>query len=1035
MRTKFYFVLSLLIILSAEGFSGSIKNKKQSGKTFSSSGVNNSSLARISSNLNSLLQKNGFHTGGKTYSLVSGQMNTNLFLPRPGDSNKLQKVYWNKESGTPRLIEINSAPGKLLSKTAPGLNAAASASNFLVENKSLLKIKDPAAEFQLKSQLTDQFNMSHLKFTQTYKGLEVWAKEIIVHLDNSGSVKSVNGIYEPTPDMITDTEGKLSSSDAIKEATDNLKNKTSITRFSPALAKIMDYQGPSAKKIIWHDNSHIPHLAWFVEVRSDIAHDWYYFIDANTGSILNSYNNVCYDGAQSASGKDLEGVTRTFHTLQYGSTYFLSDISEPMYNAADSKIPDGLIGAIVGLDLRNKDLDGSSSLYFVTSSDNQWTDPAAVSAHYNAVTTYNYFLNSFSRNSIDDKGMTIYSTVHVTESGKSMENAFWSGKIMCYGDGGQYFKPLAGGLDVAAHEMTHGVTQYSAGLEYQGQSGALNESMSDIFGALVDTENWQMGEKIIKDLGSFPSGCLRDLSNPHNGAPQGSPAWQPANMTEFVETEEDNGGVHTNSGIPNYAFYLAATNIGRSDAAKIWYRALTVYMTKSSLFADARIATEKAAADLFGQSSSQLQQVKNAWDQVEVKEDGATPPPPPSTLEGAEWVLMTNTEPSDPNSIYMAKTKVTSNSDFFALSKTQVGNRPAVSDATGIIIFVDKSNNLRALVADPNNPQETVLEDSGVWGSVAIGPGLNSMALTSKYQDTTIYYLDITNNVSKTFKIATKSYDASDAKTALYADELSFEPSGRYLLFDAYNELKNSTGSPMSFWTLDILDVETGYMDAVFPPQNEGVNVANPSFSKTSQTRFTFDYFDANIKQNYVMAADFNTGDVAAVAGPLSVYGYPTYSADDRTIAYHDYKTISGTDHETIEQIALKSNFLEPDGTASDYVTDATYPNWFVIGTRTTGVENKGNTLPENFTLSQNFPNPFNPSTSIRYELPQTVHAQLKVFDMLGKVVATLVDEVKTPGSYTVSFNSEQLSLPSGVYIYTLQAGSFRDSKKLVLLK
>lgn len=1034
MRAKFYFLLSFILILSVDAFSGDLQTKKTGRQTNSSSGLTSNSLAKINSNLNSLLQKNGLHARQKTYSLAPALMNKNLALPLPGTTDGLKKIYWNKESGTPRLIEINTT-GKKLNKTAPNINMVSSAANFLQENKSLLKINDPADEFQLAGKLTDQFNKTHLKFSQTYKGLEVWGKEVIVHIDEAGSITAINGTYEPTPEVIADINGKISSSDALSKAVSDLQYKAPMTEIPAGLKKILEYQGPVTKKIIWHDRNHVPHLAWFVEVRSDIANDWYYFIDAFTGSILNSYNNVCYDGAKTASGKDLEGITRTFPTLQYGASYFLADISEPMYSAGTSKIPDEMIGAIVGLDLRNKDLDGNSPLYFSTSANNEWTDPAAVSAHYNAITTYNYYLKNFKRNSIDDKGMTIYSTVHVTQDGQSMENAFWSGKIMCYGDGGIHFKPLAGGLDVAAHEMTHGVTQYSAGLEYQGQSGALNESMSDVFGTLVDSVNWQMGEKIVKDFQALPSGCLRDLSNPHNGATQGSFSWQPSNMSEFIETQEDNGGVHTNSGIPNYVFYLTAKNIGRTDAGRIWYRALTLYMTKTSQFADARIATEKAAADLFGQNSTQLQQVKNAWDAVGVKEDAGTPPTPPSTLEGAEWVLLTNTDPADVNSIYMAKTTVSSSSDFFPLSRTSVGNRPAVSDVTGIIIFIDKSHNLRALIADPNNPQETLLDNSGVWNSVAIGPGLNSMALTSIYQDTTIYYLDLTNSTNKIFKIATKSYDAADTKTALYADEISFEPTGRYLLFDAYNELKKSTGSKMSFWNINILDVETGYMDAVFPPQSEGINVGNPSYSKTLPTRFTFDYIDANKNQDYVFAADFNTGDVTMVAGPLSVNGYPTYSANDRTIAYHTSESILGVTHQTIEQMPLKENCLEPSGSASSYVIDATYPNWFVIGNRITGVEDKENILPKEFMLSQNFPNPFNPSTSINYQVSQTGHVQLKVYDMLGKEVASLVNEVKTPGSYTVSFNSQALSLPSGIYLYRLIQGKESATRKMIIMK
>jgi hypothetical protein len=173
------------------------------------------------------------------------------------------------------------------------------------------------------------------------------------------------------------------------------------------------------------------------------------------------------------------------------------------------------VGGIMGVDLQGHDLSAQSTIYFSTSTDNSWSDPSVISAHYNAAITYNYYRTVFGRNSIDDKGMTIYSIVHVTESGQPMDNAFWSSTVMCYGDGNTLFKPLAGGFDVAAHEMTHGVTQHSANLIYKDQSGALNESMSDVFASAVDSANWTIGEQVIKDFGTFPSGALRSMSDPH----------------------------------------------------------------------------------------------------------------------------------------------------------------------------------------------------------------------------------------------------------------------------------------------------------------------------------------------------------------------------------------------------------------------------------------------------------------------------------------------------------------------------------------
>ncbi len=1042
----YFLFFPVLVVFSQISLNKPIKQVNQSAQSATQlvGNIQNNPSGNLVQNFNNFLNKIGLKKSASLKNAVTANfpginINQKFFLPSVNSitNQKIGKIIWNADSGTPRFIEIKNSPTSNQNKVLSDNDKKQMASNFLIENKSILKISDPQNELLLIESKTDDLNFTNLKYSQTYKGIEVWGREFIVHFDQSGNLVAANGIIEPTPEKIKDVNENIKSDDAVLIAKNSINKISQIEPVPTGMEKILDYEGPISKKVIWFDKKKEPYLAWVIEVRSGLSQDWFYFIDANNGNILNSYNAVCYDGITTASGKDLNGVQRTFGTYQVGTDYFLIDASQPMFNAATSKIPDSPVGAIVGLDLRNKNFDNSSSIYYSATNNNQWNDPAAVSSHYNGIVTYKYFLDLHKRNSVDDKGMTIYSIVHVTEQNKPMENAFWSGKVMCYGDGGSYFTPLAGGLDVAAHEMTHGITQFSANLEYQGQSGALNESMSDAFGALVDTANWKIGEQIIKDLNTFPSGAMRDMIDPHNGGSKGSAVWQPAKMSEFLNTSEDNGGVHSNSGIPNRAFYLVAKSLTRARAAKIWYRALTVYLTRTSQFIDARIGTIKSASDIYGANSNEVSVVKSAWDAVEVLEGAATPNAPTSTLSGSEYILVTNTDPADPNSIYMAKTTVATASDFFALTGTPVLNKPSVSDVSGVILFIDTNNNLRVLSANPNNPQETILDNSGVWESVTIGPGLNSMALTSKFIDTTIYYFDFSKNISKNFKIATKTFDAVDKKTALYADALSFDPTGRYLLFDTYNEIKNASGSKISYWNINILDVETGNMDVIFPPLAEGLSVGNPAYSKTVQTRFTFDYLDSKTNQAFVMAADFNTGDIGSVAGPLSVVGYPSYSIDDKTIIYHTSQVISGIPHHTLEQMPLKSNFIEGTGVNKLYLVDANYPIWFVIGTRT-NVENEIENIPSAFTLSQNYPNPFNPSTTIKYSLAKEEKVRIGVYDMLGNKITELVNESKNAGLHEVIWNGSNdmgNKVSSGVYILTINAGSYFQSRKMVLMK
>ncbi len=1038
------FVLSLNVFTAGQSSGKKLKHLPAPKSAQSLvSGLNNSSpSSNIIANLKKFIRKVGLnpaqtklYSSPKMYSptsISSGTMQK-LSAPQPVNKTGIKKIILDNKFGTPRLIDVNRVSINKRNVVLSKSSSTAQAMDFLQSHKDVLKISDPQNEFSLKSVITDKLGMTHVRYEQTYKGLKVWGKEIYIHFDKLGNIIILNGRYAPTPLSVQDTTGKINSASAVTDAVNDFKKHILYKGFPKQLDKIFNYYGPEAQKIIWYDKQEQPHLAWYIEIRSGLSQDWYYFVDAENGNILNSYNNVCYDGSSTASGVDLNGVTRTFGTYQIGSNYYMMDASMPMFNAVQSQMPNNPVGAIVDLDLHDQDLSSNSTIYYVTSSNNQWNDPSSVSALYNAETTYNFYQNVFNRNSIDNNGMAIYSVLHVNSNGQPMDNAFWSGKVMCYGDGNTLFKPLAGGLDVAAHEMTHGVDQYTANLQYQDQSGALNESMSDVFASLVDSSNWTIGENVIKDYTTFPSGALRDLSNPHNGGVAGDLCWQPAVMSEYVNTTQDNGGVHVNSGIPNHAFYYVAASIGRKKAGEIWYRALTLYLTHTAQFLDARIATENAATDLFGASSAEVASVKTAWDNVQVYESTPPPPPPTSQVIGQNWILAVNTDPADTNSIYMAKTVIQTNADFSALSQTPVLTKPAVTDTSGLILFVDQNNDLRALYANPQNPQETILDTSGDWWSVAIGPGLNSFALTSKFIDTTIYYFDLTNNTNQAFKIRTPSYDAANTNTALFADALSFDPTGQNLIFDSYNQIINSLGDTLSYWNISLLNVKTGNISNVFPPLANGISVGNPSFSKTSPYRFTFDYWDVSTNKYYVMAADFNTGKSAVVAGPNSAAGYPSYSGDDKMIVFHSVDTTQSVSHNVIEQMPLESDLITGTGSAQPYLTDATFPVWFVIGSRVTDVQDKNIVTPQTISLGQNYPNPFNPATRIVYKLNKEEKVTLKIFNVLGEEITTLVNKVESAGNYDVTFNAS--NLPSGIYLYRMQAGSFIQTKKMILLK
>jgi len=255
-------------------------------------------------------------------------------------------------------------------------------------------------------------------------------------------------------------------------------------------------------------------------------------------------------------------------------------------------------------------------------------DVAVNEAYDGAGSTYDLYYDIYERNSIDNRGMSIVSYVHYDVN---YDNAFWDAREMVYGDGDhEIFDRFTKCIDVIGHELTHGVTQYEANLTYSDQSGALNESMSDVFGSLVKQwtlrqtavqADWLIGAGLL--MPNIHGKALRSMKAP--GTAYDDPVLgmdpQPATMKDYVHTTSDNGGVHINSGIPNHGFYLAAMEIGGNawtKAGKIWYIALRDLLRSRSNFAGAASATISVAKDLYGNGSKEMKAVRNAWKAVGV---------------------------------------------------------------------------------------------------------------------------------------------------------------------------------------------------------------------------------------------------------------------------------------------------------------------------------------------------------------------------------------------------------------------------------
>ncbi len=255
-------------------------------------------------------------------------------------------------------------------------------------------------------------------------------------------------------------------------------------------------------------------------------------------------------------------------------------------------------------------------------------DPAVNEAYDGLGATYDMYARAFDRKSIDGRGMRLDASVHY---GLDYDNAFWDGHQMVFGDGdGEIFRRFTVSLDIIGHELTHGVIECAAGLSYRGQPGALNESFSDVFGSLVKQyklgqsagqASWLIGENLFV-RGVHAKG-IRSMKAP--GTAYDDPVLgkdpQPGHMRDYVATDEDNGGVHINSGIPNRAFYELAVRLkGKAweKAGAIWYQTLTEKLRPGSDFHDAMTLTVGAAGEIFGANSLEQKAVRTAWSEVGV---------------------------------------------------------------------------------------------------------------------------------------------------------------------------------------------------------------------------------------------------------------------------------------------------------------------------------------------------------------------------------------------------------------------------------
>jgi Zn-dependent metalloprotease len=483
-----------------------------------------------------------------------------------------------------------------------------------------------AQDTRVRDVIVDADGTQHVRYDRTYRELPVLGGDFVVHLAPDGDYRGADRATT-TPVSLSTVTPKLSAPRAADLAANALRaaNPGELLKRLTAKPELVVDALHGAPKLAWRTNA-----AALDSLGNPVAHT--VLTDARTGARIDAWDTI---ETASGDGRSLYGGTVPLQTTQSGSAYQLKDATRGGTYTGDAANKTDLCFLTICLSR-------APSTVF-TDADNHWGTgtaadraSAAVDAQYGTDVTWDYYRDVHGRSGIAGDGKGSYNRVHY---GTRYNNAFWDDTCFCmtYGDGdGTTFGPLVS-LDVAGHEMSHGVTSSTAALTYSGESGGLNEATSDIFGTLVewyagnsaDAGDYLIGEKVVRS--GFGRDALRYMDRPsRDGA-----------SADCWSTSVGDLDVHYSSGVANHFAYLLAegsgartvggvrydsptcdgstvSGIGRDKLGAIWYRALTVHMTSSTDYTGARAATLSAAEELYGAGSTEYAAVGAAWSAVNV---------------------------------------------------------------------------------------------------------------------------------------------------------------------------------------------------------------------------------------------------------------------------------------------------------------------------------------------------------------------------------------------------------------------------------
>lgn len=919
--------------------------------------------------------------------------------------------------------------------------------------------------------LTDELGVTHHRMQQFYRGLAVADQSFLVH-EKAGEVYLAHG--ELAPGLRLEVKPALTESQALRFALEhvgaqsymweNSENETFLQReqneanatFKPKgeLMISAPHEARSANDF---------RLAYRFDIYAEQPLGRYHVdVDAHTGAIV-KVTALLHDADLPGQGTSVYNGHVDFTADQVNAfSYRLRQTGRGKgIETYDMKRGTNLNNAV---DFLNPDTNFISA-----------NAQAGVSVHWALEGTYDYYKRVHNRDSFDNRGGKLLAYVHVDNG---WFNATWDNNRMFFGDGINNAEQLVT-IDIVAHEMTHGVTGNSARLIYASESGALNESFSDIFGTAVEfamlgaSGSWRLSE------GAVAARLQRSMSNPQAfGDPD---TYLGGGWASTAPGSADNGGVHTNSGVQNFWFYLLSEGgsgvndngdaynvpaLGLAQAEQMAYRNLTRYLTQSSGYFEARLATIYSTIDLYGADSPQYDAALAAWNAVGVYYPNlaATLAAEVDTLgflaeaavaRDTSTVLITNRGLAD---LTLSNFQI-SDAAFELLGAPSSATLNYGSSATLRVLFKPTSASvtfgaLTMTSSDPQRPTHTIAlrgkgfairpasasliyanagrASQGVIFTVNPGSGAGAAFGKTNYDELTglalrpgdhvIYGTIATSLATQLVRVDAQTGEAYARVTVPLANM-------RAIVFDRDNALYGAHFNTGKIYRVDLATGDTTLLVHSKLTLISGMAI-NPNDSSLWATRAS---------GQSIYKIDKKTGATTVVgASGVNQIADLEFDAAGHLFGLAGFGQNVVSDFVQINPATGKAVKIGSTGFKSAF-------SLIMRGEAVTAVAEPAEetTAPKIFALSQNHPNPIlsgaksrsagNPATAIKFYLPVAAHATLKVFDLAGREVATLVDGAMKPGEHQARFDASALA--AGVYLYRLQAGARVATRKLLLVK